>query len=250
MTLVNAETGEVVDIADETEARRIINRVTSTVAKANVANGDMIDAIAEALHRRAWVATGHGSWDDLVAAEGWEFNPRTSVERAALSKVFRDSGMSFRAIGKLVGASHEQIRQDTAGVKNLTPGTNGPPVTNVTPDDDDDEPETVTGTDGKTYPARRPRPEPEPDPVEEFVGSDDRTNLLLYRVEFIKALAKAQQVCSFEPERVAASADLDGHGALLVWDAVDRLTIFLSKWIEDLESHRPRGLRVVNGDKR
>jgi hypothetical protein len=50
----------------------------------------------------------------------------------------RQEGMSYRQIGERLGVSHEAARQDVgrAGVNDLTP-------------------ETVTGRDGKTYPAQR-----------------------------------------------------------------------------------------------
>jgi hypothetical protein len=151
VTLVNADTGEVVELADETEARRIADGIGVALARVNVATGDLVENVATALHRRAWVALGHGSWDDLVAAEGWEFNPRTSTERAALAKVFRESGLSFRAIGKLVSASKSTVENDLRELSNSGQLN---------------EPEMIAGTDGKDRPARRPEPVPEPDDLD------------------------------------------------------------------------------------
>jgi hypothetical protein len=83
----------------------------------------------------------------------------------------RAEGKSLRAIAEEVGVSHEQVRLDieesgvnpltgedeNAGVNPLTPEDESPPVKGLTP-------ETVTGRDGKTYPATRPEPElEEPD---------------------------------------------------------------------------------------
>jgi len=63
--------------------------------------------------------------------------PRLGREdRKQVVAELRQAGLSTRAIGEALGISHEQARQDAAGVKNLTP-------------------EQVTGTDGKQYPASR-----------------------------------------------------------------------------------------------
>jgi SAM-dependent methyltransferase len=138
VTVVDSTTGEVVELATQEQAERIVANLDRLVVQANVVNGELIEEIAEALRLKAWVPLGYGSWEAMTEARGWEFNPRTSTDRAALAKVMRESGMSYRAIGKLVGASHMSVMRDTA------------PVTNVTPAE-------VAGTDGKSYPATRPK---------------------------------------------------------------------------------------------
>lgn len=62
----------------------------------------------------------------------------TPEQRRPVVQHLREQGHSLRAIGKAVGVSPEQVRQDVAGVKDLTPPTS------------------VRGQDGKTYPAKRP----------------------------------------------------------------------------------------------
>jgi SAM-dependent methyltransferase len=138
MSLVDATTGELVDILDKDSAFILTKRITRQTAKVNSEAGHLVELIADALKGKAWVALGYGSWGDLVDAQGWEFTPRTSTDRAALAQVLRESGMSYRAIGKLVGASKSQIERDVEGI-----------VPNGTPDE-------VVGTDGKSYPALRP----------------------------------------------------------------------------------------------
>ncbi len=128
---------EVVDILDPTTAQTLVERIDEQTATVNTEAGALIELCAEALRGKAWIGAGFGSWVELCEARGWEFNPRTSTDRAALAKVMRESGMSFRAIGKLVGASAATIHADTSGVQNRTPD------------------DTVTGADGKQYPSRR-----------------------------------------------------------------------------------------------
>lgn len=63
----------------------------------------------------------------------------TVEQRRDMVAHLREQGHSYRAIGEALGVSHEQARKDSAGVNNLTP-------------------ETVTGQDGKRYPATKPKP--------------------------------------------------------------------------------------------
>lgn len=137
MSVVDTATGEVVDILDKYSAFILAKRITRQAAKVNSEAGHLVELIADALKGKAWVALGYGSWGDLVDAQGWEFTPRTSTDRAALAQVFRESGMSYRAIGKLVGSNDRTVRRDLAGAANAAPAE-------------------VTGTDGKTYPALQP----------------------------------------------------------------------------------------------
>src|SRR5690606_19596771 len=109
MTLVNAETGELVDLADEASAVELVARIDAQVSTVNTEAGVLVELCADALRSKAWVSLGYGSWSDLCDSKGWEFRPRTGTDRAALAQVMRENGMSYRAIGKLVGASHQAV---------------------------------------------------------------------------------------------------------------------------------------------
>jgi SAM-dependent methyltransferase len=139
VTVVDSTSGEVVDILDKDSAFILVKRITRQTVKVNSEAGHLVELIADALKGRAWVSLGYGSWGEMVDAQGWEFTPCTSTDRAALAQVFRESGMSYRAIGKVVGASHAQVRRDV--------DSNGTDVPM---------PEEIHTTDGRTYPATRP----------------------------------------------------------------------------------------------
>lgn len=141
MSLVDTTTGEVVDLLDAPSALRLARQITSQIERVNIEVGALVEVVADALAGRAWVALGYGSWADLVDGMGWEFRPRTSTDRAALAQVFRESGMSLRAIGKVVGASKSTVERDLDQLSHLGQL---------------DGPEQVHTTDGKTYPATRP----------------------------------------------------------------------------------------------
>lgn len=62
----------------------------------------------------------------------------TEEQRREIAAELRREGHSYRAIGGALGVSHEQARKDASGVKSLTPEGR------------------TRGTDGKSYPAKRP----------------------------------------------------------------------------------------------
>lgn len=162
MSLVDTTTGEIVAVLDETSARRLADRIGAHVARLNVHLGELVEMIHAAYTGRAWVTLGHGSWEDLCEAEGWELRPRTGTERAALAYAFRDKGMSFRAIGKVMGVSAQSVMRDTATVPDGT--VDGPAP---------EPPTEIVGLDGKVRPASRPAPAPAPAPAPEPTDDDD-----------------------------------------------------------------------------
>jgi len=163
VSLVDTSTGEVVEIADDATARRLVYLIDNSVTTVNKEVGVLVDRIADALRLKVWIALGHGSWGELVDAQGWEFNPRSSADRKALAIVLRNSGMSYRGIGKLVGATDATIRRDVAGATNVAPEPEAEPTVKPTSEpvkpEPTPEPERVTGTDGKSYPASKPHVE-------------------------------------------------------------------------------------------
>lgn len=142
MTLVNPTSGEVVDIADADEARQIIADTSAAIAHMNVWTGKVVDQIVLAHQRRVWVAEGYGSWDELCEANKWRWKPLTSGERSAVADLFRQKGMSFRAIGVVLASSPQTIRRDVDGEftsdhSNVPNGTRSTPTQQEATDDSD-----------------------------------------------------------------------------------------------------------------
>lgn len=107
------------------EARALVERIRVSVTA-------VIDDIVEALNRRAWIALGYTSWEDLCEHE---FTGIRLPERQAIVLQLRAGGMSLRAISAVTGTPKTTVGDlvdvDT-GVQIRTP-------------------ETVTGIDGKSY---------------------------------------------------------------------------------------------------
>lgn len=94
--------------------------------------------IIEAYYGRAWSALDYESWDAYVAGE-FKTAPLAMPreDRKAQVASLRSQGLSLRAIGAVTGTSEATVHSDLAGVQNLTPAS-------------------ITGIDGKAYPASRP----------------------------------------------------------------------------------------------
>ena len=93
---------------------------------------------------RAWEVLGHKTCAECVEERGAQLRlPR--ADRREMVALLDQKGMTTRAIAPVVGANHNTVARDLAGVSNETP---------------DAEPRTKTGLDGKTYTAQPRKPEP------------------------------------------------------------------------------------------
>lgn len=155
MTLVNADTGEIVADITADEARQITDQIKVAVEGA-------WHLIKRAYETRAWAALGYSSWDDYCTREfGTSRLKLPREDRQEIVASLRDSGLSLRAIEAATGVSRPTIIKDLRDE-----------VVNSSPPDDldgplpfiaDDEPELkqkITGTDGKRYSPPIPKPKP------------------------------------------------------------------------------------------
>ena len=253
--------GEIVDEVpplDAQAARDLTEQIATGV-------GVVWQLVKQAYNGRAWVALGYRSWDEYANAEFGTTHIRLPrEERAEVVASLRDAGLSIRAIASATGSSVGTVASDiTSGVQNRTPEEDEPDEPNPFdevcggcdeiadrctcekfdaaarfPDvgherPDDVEPrfktsnpaKSVTGTDGKTYPAKKAnqeagieRPDPPPTdrrrplpPIAERAGWDLR-----------KAIERMEDVAnddrfSANKEKVAAlwSGHLDNAIAVL-----------------------------------
>lgn len=100
----------------------------------------------------------------------------------------------------------------------------------------------------------RPVPPPAPaDPVREarreavggfLSGPDAKTEHFELRGNFLAAQSSAAKITEFDVEAVAFALDTDAS-----WDQVHRLREQLNEWFDRLEAARPRGLRIIGGNK-
>lgn len=112
------------------EAQEITNKIRK--ARENLA-----ELVIKAFDEKAWVPLGYTSWDDYCKTEfksGYISIPRE--ERVKTVAALKERGMSNRAVASSLGVSHTTVKRDLEG------GTNVPP-------------DRVTGTDGKSYPAKQ-----------------------------------------------------------------------------------------------
>lgn len=180
MTLVNTETGEIVDFdkaAAERRAERITLRLESIADNYNA----VLPMIRESIEKRDDMALGYRSPGDYVADRFGQALSGLGIDvRRAVVGELTQAGLSTRAIAPVVGASFKTVARDIAApVSGDTPQTPEPAargeavtgsgqtpggeVTPATPPSATATPRSpVTGIDGKTYPAPTPKPTPSP----------------------------------------------------------------------------------------
>ena len=143
MSLVNADTGELIAECTPDEARELTDRICTGL-------GICWELVLEAYRTRAWAALGHGSWDAYCSAEFGKFHLRLpSEERDETIASLRSAGLSIRAIAATGVASKATVERSIAASGVIKEDTS------------------TTGTDGKTYDAiHRAKAKPQPEPVD------------------------------------------------------------------------------------
>ncbi len=127
-------------VADLTpdEARQLTDRIKAHVT-------ELLPLIKEAFERRADVALGYTNWPDYCDQELRGLRLPVAQRREAVAELAQ-TGMSTRAIGSALGVDHKTVSNDLRSA-----GENSPPGKDLSL-------ATVTGLDGKQYPATRPAP--------------------------------------------------------------------------------------------
>lgn len=181
MSVVNHDTGELVETIGEREARDAIVEATNEF-KSSVAHFERgWGIILDALDRGAHIALGYRSPSDLLAHEfdGY-LNALDVAHRRLVVRELTIRGASSRAIAPVVGVDHATVVRDRARGAGAPPpaptpepveegeadaGSGQTPEGEDAPDDDATPPvpsdspprPAVTGIDGKTYAKAKPK---------------------------------------------------------------------------------------------
>lgn len=147
------ETGQIVEQMSRVEAERITARIADKLDSIADNLEQVLPLIGEALTCRAWESLGYASPTAYVSERFAGALTRLSPDiRRPVVAQLSAAGMSTRAIGPVLGVSHESVAQDIrAGVKDFDTSPD-----EVTYDSTSPKPQSVTGMDGKTY--TRPAP--------------------------------------------------------------------------------------------
>jgi hypothetical protein len=175
-----------VDTGDFTETTA--KKLTEQIRKSN---DGLVELIIKAYQGRIWLTLGHKTWNDYIDSEFPDGKPLLLPKgtRPVVVKALRvGAQMSSRAIAAATGVSHQTAARDIADQGgpfgppdgDTESGSPQPPLdaeftdlpdepsAEAPPELDtpDDTPQaTVTGQDGKVYPATQPRQEKAVDPV-------------------------------------------------------------------------------------
>ena len=178
MTLVNTETGELIEF-DRAAAERRAERITLRLDAIADNYRAVLPMIREAIEKRDDLALGYRSPGDYVADRFGQSLAGLGIEvRRAVVGELTQAGLSTRAIAPVVGVHHDTVARDARRVVGTTPhapepveegeadaGSGQTPQGEDAPDDDATPPvpsdspprPAVTGIDGKTYPKPKPK---------------------------------------------------------------------------------------------
>lgn len=237
MSLVDTETGEVVELLSEDDARDLTDRIVSNLEVT-------WDLVVECYQRRAWDALGYDSWNHYCTQEFGASAIRLPKEdrREAVASL-RDAGLSTRAIAAATGAARNTVRSDLKQVGQSDP-----------PDRNEVEPNfgnKVKGVDGKSY-AKTTDRKGESTTTEtptKPVGTDavdlaaERTarSDAAYRENLSKARVKALELTLLDTERCAAVLPVDDRDSELRF--VERMTEWFDAYQSALTDKRLRSVK-------
>lgn len=237
MTLVDTDTGEVIELLAEAEAREL----TAAIRGNLVATWDLI---SEVYSRRGWAALGYSDWDTYCATEFAGSRIKLpSEERRDVIRSLRDAGLSTRAIAAATGTSRNTVRSDLKQVGQSDP-----------PDRSEVEPRfkgspskpaaKVVGTDGKTYSKTTERTSTSVTKEEASAINDAFDKAvdpdLTYRSNLDKAMSKALDLAGFDVERAVACAGDSATGHRQLVQSIHR---WCDRYLK--EAGRPDHLRSV-----
>lgn len=184
-TLVNPETGELVEALSRDEAERLTTRIALKLDAMADTYAGVMPLIREAIERQAYSALGYRSVGEYVADRFGGSLAKLGMEiRREVVRELTEAGMSTRAIAPVVGVSKSQVAADiqVSSTGHLTqtpaPRSEGEAVAerdNAPQGEGDGEapdpmPEVPTprpaviGIDGKTYTRPEPVAKPATDP--------------------------------------------------------------------------------------
>lgn len=213
MTVVNVETGELVEF-DRAAAERRAERITLRLDAIADNYRAVLPMIREAIEKRDDIALGYRSPGDYVSDRFGQSLAGLGIEvRRAVVGELTEAGLSTRAIAPVVGVDPKTIRNDLRSGGDMS-SPEPEPTDVVDADLIDDEPEAhddepapapapppVVGRDGKTY----KRPEPKASPRKPLTDSFfRRTHEARKTVESLARLVEDDRFPQ-NAEKVAAS---------------------------------------------
>lgn len=215
MTLVNTETGEIVEPMSEADARRLTERIRIAATNYTDAKAKVLRLVDEAKAGAAHVALGYKSWtaylSDVLSDEPLRL---ARDDRRDLAVRLVDEGMSTRAVAPIVGVSHQTVANDVAQatVKNLTVAST---------------PRVVESLDGRARPASpalpsRARPRP--------VAERSLNSIALYAD---KAARESKTLTAEQIRRVRPEAD---HWVVGLRNSIEAL----QRLVNSLDNQEPK----------
>lgn len=233
MTLVNPDTGEIVDVT--------YGAVRESVRVARESGTRFFEQIVWQIECEAWTVLGHTSWDAMREAEYGDMGvvvPR--ADRPEIVARMRRTGLTQKEIANTIGVSEATVSRQLADESS----TDLPDVI-----------ETPRGPRPTSYATKTPEPTiPQGEPVSRDVGSGSASGDLAAHIEaspdvalagwrrsFMGAIARSGEVMRFTPEDVVDKADVD------LINEVERLATDLNNYVSRIHARRPNRLTAIRG---
>lgn len=157
-----ATSGQEVKVADEQEARQLVEQIKKSGARLveqamqlEVDKEDFGEIVAMAYRHRVWISLGYESWGELAQAEfsNARFFESITARRARVQALVSE-GLSMRAVGDVLGIGKDTVRRDSlATVADATVASPPAPALAVKP-----APAKAQGLDGKVRERKRATP--------------------------------------------------------------------------------------------
>lgn len=161
MTLVNHDTGEVMEPMSADDARRLTERIRIAAANYAEAKTKVLTLVDEAKAGAAHISLGYKSWtaylSDVLSDEPLRL---AREERRELAVKLADEGMGPQLIAPILGVSHMTVHRDLreSDVTNVRPDGTPAPVVRTTTDRDGRQRTTVS-SGAPQQSRRRPLPD-------------------------------------------------------------------------------------------
>lgn len=247
MTIVNTETGEIVEVT--------YAEVRDSIAAARESGTKFFEQIVWQIERQAWTVLGYSSWDEMRETEYADMGvvvPR--ADRPEVVTRMRKSGLTQAQIADTLGVDRKTVRADLNGA---TPHSDGAaPIINARgqqrpaaytrtpapePDGEAGDDAEVARDEAVPTSLGAPRPDERRVDLGDFIKSDPTVQLTSWRKHYMAAIAKSGDLMLFTPQDVAEKADVD------LINELERLSRDLNNYVSRVHAARPQRLTAIRG---
>lgn len=256
MSIVNTETGEILERPTEAAVRESVRRV--------IEHAESIwDEWAWQVENQTWLVLGYTSWDEMRNGEYASLTSITAprAERPELVSRFRKAGLTQIETAETLGLSRRTVQQHDEPTYQkrssaLSPQTPAPmkegeagfgagqDSSDVVAVGAPASEETSPAAAFEPEPAKSPAPRPQVSPLEAIVRDHEQNSTSAWRKRFAAEMARSGDLFRNVPADVAENA-----GAELL-ELLEQHIVWANDWHSRVKKAQPNRLTVINGGSR